>query len=124
MSVNYSAGVKNSRMIVVRDAIDVGAPAATMEIGTAGMGSVLATLTLADPASSVAGAVLTFLGTPIASVAGAAGTAAAAQIKDGTGAVIVSGLTVGLAGTDIIITNTSISIGDTVTMTSGTITHS
>lgn len=123
MAVVYAAALKTTRMQAVRDAIDAGPAAGDLQIGTAGMGSVLATITLADPASSVAGAVLTLLWVPLAATAGASGTAAEARIRDSTGTVVVSGLTVGTSGTDIIISSTTINSGDTVTCTAGTITH-
>jgi hypothetical protein len=123
MAVTYRASLKTTRMQAVRDDIDSGAGAATLEIGTAGFGSTLVSITLADPASSVAGSVLTFLGVPLSGTAGATGAAAEARIKESSGTVIVSGLTVGTSGTDIIISSTGITSGDTVTMNSGTITH-
>lgn len=122
MAVNYNATLKNTRMNDVLTAIDVSAPG-TMEIGTSAFGTTLVTITLASPAGTVTGAVLT-LTVPKSGTAGASGTAALARIKDGAGTVVVSGLTVGTSATDIIITNTSIASGDTVTMTAGTITHS
>lgn len=123
MSVNYRASLKTTRMQAVRDDIDSGAGAATLEIGTAGMASVLCIITLADPASAVAGSVLTLLGVPRTGTAVAAGTAAEARIKEFAGTVIVSGLTVGVAAADIILSSVGISIGDAVRIDSGTITH-
>jgi hypothetical protein len=123
MSVIYAAGVKTTRMQAVRDAIDAGA-AGKLEIGTAAMATVLATFTLADPASSVAGSVLTLLGVPLTDAsADATGTAAAARIRTSADADVVTGLTVGTAGTDIILDSVSITAGQSVTVTSGTITH-
>lgn len=123
MAVTYNASLKNTRMTAVTTAIDAGAGNATLEIGSAGFASTLATITLADPASSVVADVLTILGVPLAAVAANTGTAAAARIKDPSGTVVVSGLTVGTSGTDCIISSTSITSGDTVTLTAGTITH-
>lgn len=123
MSVTYAAGVKTTRMQAVRDAIDAGANG-KLEIGTAGMALVLATITLADPASSVAGSILTLLGVPLSDVAAdATGTAAAARIRTSADADVVTGLTVGLSGTDIILDSVDITAGQTVTITAGTITH-
>lgn len=111
-------------MQAVRDRIDADVGAGTLEIGTAGMAAVLAIITLADPASSVAGSVLTILGVPLSSApAIGAGTAAAARIKDNSGDIIVSGLTVGTSGTDIIVSSTTIAINDVVRLDSGTISH-
>jgi hypothetical protein len=110
-------------MQAVRDAIDFGVGNGTLEIGSAGFAATLATIILADPASSVAGSVLTILGVPLADTVDVTGTAAEARIKDTAGTVVVSGLTVGTVGTDVIISSTSLTSGDTVTMTAGTITH-
>jgi hypothetical protein len=122
MAITYAAGLKTTRMQAVRDAIDAGA-AGKLEIGTAGMAAVLATITLADPASSVSGAVLTLLGVPLEVAASGTGTAAAARIRTSADADVITGLTVGTSGTDIVLDSTSITSGQTVRITSGTITH-
>jgi hypothetical protein len=110
-------------MQAVRDDIDSGAGAATLEIGTSGFGSTLITFTLSDPASTVTGDVLTLSGMPKTANASAGGTAAEARIKEFGGTVIVSGLTVGTSGTNVIISNTTITNGASYSLTSGTITH-
>jgi hypothetical protein len=111
-------------MQAVRDAIDAGSGAGKLEIGTAGMALVLATITLADPASTVSGAVLTLAGMPKSDTAAdASGTAAAARIRDSDNNDVVTGLTVGTSGTDIVLDSVSITAGQTVTITAGTITH-
>ncbi len=125
MAVTYSTAAKTARMAAVIAQIDAGAAAGTLEIGTTGMGSVLAILTLADPCGSAASGVLTFDFDPDISdaSANASGTAAEARIKDSDGTVIISGLTVGTSGTDIVLDSVSITAGQTVTLTTGTITH-
>lgn len=124
MTVSYNTTVKNARLQVVADAIDGGSGAGTLEIGTSGMGVVLATLTLTDPCGSVSGGVLTLDADPdIEATATGTGTAAAAQITDSSGTVVVSGLTVGTSGTDIVIGSTAITSGGIVRLTAGTITH-
>jgi len=125
MAVTYSTAAKTARMQAVIDQIDAGAGAGTLEIGTTGMASVLAILTLADPSGTAASGVLTFDFDPDISdsSANATGTAAEARIKDSNGTVIISGLTVGTSGTDIVLDSTSITAGQTVTLTTGTITH-
>lgn len=125
MAVTYSAAAKTARMNAVIAQIDAGASAGTVEIGTTGMGSVLAILTLADPCGSAASGVLTFDFDPdiVDSSANATGTAAEARIKDSDGTVIISGLTVGTSGTDIVLDSVSITAGQSVTLTTGTITH-
>lgn|SRR5262245_4592261 len=125
MAVTYPTALKTTRMNAVETALDAGAGAAKLEIGTAGMASVLVTITLKDPAGTVSGAVLTLsTGAPVPTgTATAAGTAAEARLRDSTNADVVTGLTVGTSGTNIIINNTTIAINDIVNLTSGTITH-
>lgn len=123
MGVIYLASLRTTRMQAVADAIDAGAAAGTLEIGTAAMASVLATITLSDPCGSVSGDVLTLTFPHSDTSADNTGTAAAARIKDSNGNVVVSGLTVGTSGTNVVLDNTSITAGQTVTINSGTITH-
>lgn len=125
MAVTYSTAVKTLRMQAVANAIDAGVGAGTLEIGTTAMGTVLATFQLVEPCGTVSGAVLTLDFDPDISdtSADATGTAAAAQIKDGSGVAIITGLTVGTSGTDIILDSVSITAGQTVTLTTGTLTH-
>jgi len=124
MAVNYVASLKSTRMAAVITAIDANAAPATIEIGTAGMAAVLCIITLADPSFTESGGVITMAGVPKSGVASQSGTAAAARIKDGGGTSIVTGLTVGTSGADINLNSTAISSGQTVTISSGTITHS
>jgi hypothetical protein len=124
MAVTYTTAVKTARMTAVRDAIDGGSGAGVLEIGTTGMGTVLATVTLSDPSGTVSGAVLTLSGMPHSDTsADATGTAAAARIRDSAGTDVITGLTVGTSGTDIVLDSTSITAGQTVTINSATITH-
>lgn len=125
MAVTYSTTMKNARLQAVANTLDAGAGAATLEIGTSAMGTVLAVFQLVEPCGTVAAGVLTFDFDPDISdtSANATGTAAAAQIKDGSGVAQITGLTVGTSGTDIILDSVSITSGQTVTITAGTITH-
>lgn len=124
MAVTYTTAAKNARLQAVADLIDAGT-AGKLKIGTAGMGTVLATFTLADPCGTVAAGVLTFDFDPDISDVSAdnTGTAAAAIITDSADTTVVSGLTVGTSGTDIVLNNTSIAAGQQVDLTTGTITH-
>jgi hypothetical protein len=116
--------VKTARMQAVLDAINAGAAAGKLEIGTAGMGTVLSTITLDDPAGTVSGDTLTFSGLPIVDAsADATGTAAEARIRDSDDNNVVTGLTVGTSGANIIIDNPSIVAGQAVSFNSGTIQH-
>ena len=124
MAVNYAATLKNTRMTAVVTAIDAHASAATLEIATTAFGTVLCIITLDVTASfTVSGAVMTMAGVPRSGTAIANGTAAVARIKEGGGTVIVDNLSVGTSGQDIVLNSTSITNGQTVTITAGTITH-
>ncbi len=133
-SVVYSSTLKNNRMQLVADLIagktaaasTGSATAGSLVIGTSalsGATGVLATVTLGTTPGTVSGGVLTLSGTPLTATASATGTAAKAELRDNSGNVIVSGLTVGTSGTDIIIDTTSIVSGETISVSSGTITH-
>jgi hypothetical protein len=125
MPVTYSTATKQARLEAVIARIDAGAGPGTIEIGTTGMGTVLATLTLADPSGTASGATLTFDFDPDIADTSAdnSGTAAAARVKDSDGTVVISGLTVGTSESDIVLDSTNITAGQNVTLTSGTITH-
>lgn len=125
MAVTYSTAAKEARLNAVITLIDAGVSAGYIEIGTTGMASVLATITLADPCGTASAGTLTFDFDPDVSDSSAdnSGTAAEARIKDSAGNVIISGLTVGTSGTNIILDSVSITAGQTVTLTTGTITH-
>lgn len=122
MTVTYTTAVKNARLNAVTTAIGT---TGVLEIGTTGMGTVLATIPLANPAApGASGAVLTFTMPQTDTSADATGTAAAARIRTASGGTdIVTGLTVGTSGTEVILNSTSITAGQTVTITSATITH-
>lgn len=121
MAVLYSAALKTARMqAVVTDA----GTTAVLEIGTSGMGTVLATIPLNNPIGTVSNGVLTLSVPVFDSSADATGTAATARIRKASGgADVVTGLTVGSSGTDIVIDNTSIATGQRVEITSMTLTH-
>ena len=123
LSVTYNVNVRNSRLTAVVNAIDAGASNGVLTIGTTGMATVLATILLAKPSATVSGGVLTFSGLPRTDAAADnSGTAAAAQIADSNGTVVVSGLTVGTSGADIIISSVTITLGDIVSLVTATIT--
>jgi hypothetical protein len=128
MSVSWNATAQTNRMTQGLNQIDNNASPAKLEIGTAAMAATLVTVTLAKPSFSVGGSPpnckLTMLGVPLSGTAGAGGTAAAARIRDGANADVVTGLTVGTSGSDINLNSTTISNGQTVTISAFTITHS
>lgn len=124
MPVVYPNAVKIARMAAV---VAQAGTTAVLEIGTTGMGTVLATIALANPiAGAATGAgVLALSGFPRSDTAAdATGTAAAARIRTATGGTdIITGLTVGTSGADIILDSVSITAGQNVTINSATITH-
>lgn len=124
MSIVYNVTVRNNRLQQVINAIDAGAGSGLLLIGTANMAVVLSTVTLQKPCATIAAGVLTFSGTPLNDpFAVGGGLAAAGRITDSAGTVVVSGLTVGLAGSgsDITISLQNITAGSIVVFQSGTI---
>lgn len=120
MAVVYVDSLKNNRLDEVTTAIGT---TGVLEIYDAGQATLLASIPLANPAAPAADAgVLTFTMPQSDTSADAGGTAAEAKITDGTGDV-VTGLTVGTSGTDIVLDSVSITAGQTVTINSATITH-
>ncbi len=124
MSVVYNTTLKNTRMTDVVTAIGT---TGYINIYTAGLALLLASIALANPAGVVTSGVLNFSGTPLTeSSANNTGTAAAANVTtavNGGGTVVVSGLTVGTSATDIVLSSTNIVAGQPVTLTSASITH-
>lgn len=93
-----------------------------LRIGTAGMASILATIPLANPAGVIAGAVLSLTIPRVDPAADASGVAAEASINNGS-LDVVTGLTVGTGGTDVIVPFVNFVLGQTVTLISASITH-
>jgi len=123
MSVVYNTTLKNTRMTDVVTAIDAGG-AGALKIGTAALAVILSTITFNATCGTVSGGVLTFSSTPLTdSSAAASGTAAAAKVVSGTPADIITGLTVGTSGTDVVFSSVSIVAGQPVTLTAASITH-
>jgi hypothetical protein len=124
MAVTYSTATKQARLNAVIAAIDAGAGPGKLKIRDSG-NVVLATLTLADPSGTASGGTLTFDFDPDISdtLADASGDADNAIITDSDDTTVISGLTVGLSGTDIILDSIEITAGQSVTLTTGTITH-
>lgn len=109
-------------MTATRDAVADG----TLEILSAGS-TVLAIFGLSSGGGSISGGVWT-LAFDAATVTGESGAstgtvATAARIKNSGGTARITGLTVGLSASDVIVDNTSIASGQSITMSSATITH-
>ncbi len=120
MAVTYTAAAKEDRMDAVVALIGT---AGKLEIGTTAMATTLATITLDNPAGTTSGAVLTFTMPKSDTDADADGTAAAARIVTSGDVDVITGLTVGVAAEDIVLDSVSITSGQTVTISSATITH-
>lgn len=124
MAITYSVAAKNARLLAARDQIDVGSGPGVLQIGTTGMAIVLADIILGDPSATVNAGVLTFSGFPRSdTTANATGVAAAARIRDSNGTDVITGLTVGMSGADIVLDNTSVNAGQVITINSAVITH-
>lgn len=124
MAVVYATALKTTRMSDVVTAIGT---TGFLNIYTAGLGTLLATIPMPNPCGTVSAGVLTFSGMPLTeSSANASGTAAAATVSTltgGTGTVQISGLTVSSTSGDIVLSSTNIVAGQPVTITSASITH-
>lgn len=119
MPMTYSTGAKNARMTAVRDLCADG----SLEILTSA-DAVLASIGLSTAGGTVTGGVWT-LTFDSAATATAAGTAAKARIKNASGTVVVSDLTVSATGGsgDVKLDNTSIASGQTISVSSFTVNH-
>lgn len=123
MPVTYTSAVKIARMNAVTTAAGI---TAVLEIGDAGFVAILATIPLANPiAPAATGAGVLALTMPRSDTAAdATGTAAAARIRTATaGTDIITGLTVGLSGADVILDSLSITAAQVVTINSASLTH-
>lgn len=131
MTVRYSLAARNAAQNASLDLADAGSGAATIKVysgsqpataDTTATGTLLVTLTCADPAWGASSAgVKTLAGVPLSATAAATGTAGWARMQDSTGASVFDG-SVGTSSADFIINSTSITSGQTVNLTSGTVT--
>ena len=131
MSIQYSTTVRNAQLDALETAIGTAAVlkirtgAAPADVATADSGTVLATLTLpSDWLAAASGGSKSKSGTWEDTSADATGTAAHFRIyaSDGTTAHIQGTVTATSGGGDIELDNTSIASGQTVTITSFSIT--
>jgi hypothetical protein len=122
--------VRTNRLTQVGNAIDGGAGAGLIRIydgsrpATCGTATtLLAELTCSDPAfASNTGGVATFDSITDDSSANATGTATWFRAADSTGTCVMDG-NIGTSGSDMNINNTSIALGQTVSISSATITE-
>lgn len=132
MTIRIPVLGRNAGLNAIFDRADAGSGAAVIEIrsgsqpataDTAASGSLLATITCADPAFEVAatGSKDIDAAPDLTTTASAAGTAGWARMKDSAGVTIFDG-SVGTSGADFIINSTALTLGQTVNLTLGTIT--
>lgn len=125
MAVTYSTTLKNFRMSAVGSFIDSGSGAGRLELGPAGMGTILVSITLGDPciSGSATAGVITFAGFPKTGTAQSSGTLGAARLLDSGGDAHISGLSISTANAEVIVDNTSVVTAQLVVISSITITH-
>lgn len=134
MAVRLATATRNSACDAVVDAVDGGTGAGTVKIysGTqpasannAASGTLLVTFTLNDPAfgAAASGAASLVVSPAISATAAATGTAGWFRMETSTpGTVIDGSVTATGGGGDMTVDNTSITSGQTVNLTSGTVT--
>jgi hypothetical protein len=134
VATRLSTTARNAMADAVADLMDAGSGAGTIDVRTgtqpasaqdAASGTLLATFTAADPAFGAASTgVCTLDATPVLETTGlAAGTAGWFRAKDSTGATVFDGaVTATGGGGQLELSTTTVSIGLTVQITSGTLT--
>lgn len=125
MAVTYATTLKNTRMSAVGVAIDTTNGGGRLELGPAGMGTILATVNLGFPciSGSATAGVIVFAGFPLTATAVSSGTLGAARIVTSAGTSIISGLSVSSANVEVIVDNSSVVTAQLVVISSITITH-
>jgi hypothetical protein len=129
--MRLAAATRNAAADAIVDRLDAGSGAGTLLVYTgsapsssddAATGTLLLTFTLADPAFGAASAgVASGASLPRSAVAVAAGTAGWARLLDSDSTKIAD-LSVGSAGTDVVLSTTTITLGRTVNLTALTLT--
>lgn len=133
MALTLSTASRNGMCDALVDRFDAGPAAGTLEIRSgsrpasaedAATGTLLATVTLVDPAFGNAATGVATLADPAAVTAVATGTASWFRGKDSTGATVLDGsVTATGGGGDLTLATTSITSGLSVDLTGGTITQ-
>jgi hypothetical protein len=126
MPAIYPMPIKNARLQVVVDALDAGSGPGVLVIGTAALAGavgILASIPFLKPSMTIVDGVATLNGVPIETVGVGNGLAVKAELRDSDGNVVVSGLRVGLANTDVLISIQDVSSGQSFSVLSGTIRH-
>ena len=121
MALTLETALRNALANAVDDEINTGAGTATLEFETSGDVEV-ATINLQNPAFGAAAAgVITLQGTPLQDTNATGGTVAQFSIYDRDATKQLEG-TVATSGADINISSTTVGAGDTVELTSFTLT--
>jgi len=110
--VTHGAATRDAQAEVVKTNIDAGDSYGKIVVFDEN-NEALVTFTLSKPATSRSGAILTFLGLPIAVNAEETGTAHHAEAQDSNGTKVVGG-TCGTSDADFIISNASIEAGQEI----------
>lgn len=125
MSIQMGTTLRNARLDQIETTVGVSAiikiwtGSAPANCGTADSGTKLVEFDLAsDWAGNASAGAKALLNTPITATAAATGTAGYFRLYDSTAATCHMQGTVGTSGTDMIIDNTSINSGQTVTISS------
>lgn len=124
MAVTLTTGARNAACDAIVDLCDAGAGAAHLKIYTTALGTLLANLTMSDPAfGAAATGVATASTISDDTSADATGTAAEFTIEDSdTNEVFRGSVTVTGGGGDIELNTVSITSGDTVSISAFTVT--
>ena len=132
MALGLATTLRNARLDQINTAINAGAGAGLIRIydgtrpATGGAATtLLAELTCTDPAAAAAsGGVLTLSAVTADASANATGTATWFRIVDSTAAFVLDGsVTITAGGGDMTLDSTSITVGQQVSLTSGTFTE-
>jgi len=126
MAANYTTALKDSRMDLVDDAINVSQPGELHIANSTDFtgANLLTTIVMNNPAfGASASGVLTMASAISDTSADNTGTAAQARIQDGAAADVITGLTVASGSGDIDLDSVSITQAQTVTINTATITH-
>lgn len=134
MAMRIKESIRNSMLSVISAAADAGSGPSTIEIRTgaqpanadaAATGTLLVTFTCEDPAyASPAAGVMDLDAAPdLTATAAASGTAGWGRVKDSAGNTVWDGAVAATGTPEFLITSTTITSGQTVTVTVGSITQ-
>ncbi|MEU5549207.1 hypothetical protein ABZ738_05510 [Micromonospora sp. NPDC047793] len=132
MATRISTAARSAAADAIAGLLDAGSGAGTIKVysgsqpataNDAESGTLLVEFELADPAFGAASSgVASLAGTPLSAVGAAAGTAGWFRAEDSTGANVLDGsVTATGGGGDLELSTTTVSIGLTVELTSGTV---